>query len=112
MRRALVAFFICLAFLPTANAAEKVPLFQKLVEGSPWVFITKYENTEMAFRMTPEGGLQKQSSGGEWKDMTLSEKGEISWKTINGHQISISLDEAGHPVANHSKHLSSFKSNK
>lgn len=105
-------FFAALLLLVSLSGftAEQNPLIQKLINGSPWVFTTKYENTVMRFRLTAEGDFQRQGTDGEWKSMPLSESGNISWQTVKGHQISIQLNEAGEPVTVHSKHDSTFKS--
>ncbi|MCH8617716.1 hypothetical protein [Undibacterium sp. TS12] len=104
--------FVVLAFLISLNgfAGESLPIVKKLVDGSPWVFTTKYENTVMQFRLTAEGEFQRQSQDGEWKKVTLTEDGRIVWQTVKGHQIDIRLNETGEPVATHSKHASTFKS--
>ncbi|MBI3728926.1 MAG: hypothetical protein HY254_11420 [Burkholderiales bacterium] len=93
-------------------AGEQPPIVKKLVDGSPWVFTTKYENTVMQFRLTAEGELQRQGPDGDWKRVPLTENGNIVWQTVKGHQIDIRLNEAGEPVTTHSKHASTFKSQK
>lgn len=106
------SLFAVLLFLVSLNgfAEEQPALVKKLVEGSPWVFTTKYENTVIQFRLTAEGEFQKLGQDGDWKKVALSQDGNINWQTLKGHEISIRLNEAGEPVAAHSKHASTFKS--
>ena len=99
-----------LLILPlAAESAEENLLYKKLIDGSPWLFTTKYENTQWSFHLGPEGELQRQGSDGSWKDMIVIDSG-VTYKTNNGHQITFRLNENGTPVAIHSKHSSTFTS--
>ncbi len=120
MKHVLSALVVVLASITCAySQSENRPvtviqqegLAKKLIEGSPWRFETKYENTVHNFRFSPEGKFQRLSPRNQvWSDFSIGENQTGSYSTTNGHTITYSLDESGNPKATHSKHVASFKS--
>lgn len=113
MRIGLVFFLLC-SLSAFAQESAPLPIAKKLVDGSPWRFSTRYENTLHEFRLTNDGKLQRMSSGdpGVWLDVTVSANQTIDYKTTNGHIITFHLDRNGNAAATHSKHPSQFRSAK
>jgi hypothetical protein len=88
-------------------------LAEKLVTGSPWQFVTRYENTVHEFRFNDSGELQRKSNrtGSEWKTQVFQSDGTLHYQTVNGHTITFYLTPEG-AAAKHSKHGSTFSSMK
>lgn len=107
----LVIVMTILACCSFAYSAEKSPLAEKLVAGSPWEFTTQYENTDMQFRYNAAGELERWApSKNEWRTVTLKEGDKIVIKTKMGHTITLFLNEEGKATSEHSKHSSKFRS--
>ena len=99
------------ASIPLAQHSES-PLAQKLVECSPWNFTTQYEDTNHEFMFDENGVLRRKSprTKGEWVQETITTKQTILYPTRSGHTITFALDSKGSVTADHSKHISRFKS--
>ena len=112
MRKLLACVLMVVSAGAVSQERATGELAKKLVDGSPWRFTTRFENTVRQFRFTGEGKLQQMSSGNSdgWIDQVVTEAQTITYNTIGGHVITFSLGADGNPIATHSKHPSGFKS--
>ena len=113
--RLAIAFvsLLNIATVEVAAQSSSDELAKKLVNGSPWQFTTKYENTVHEFRLNELQQLQRKSarSSDGWETQTFQSDGTLQYQTVNGHTITFYLTPEG-VVAKHSKHASTFKSMK
>lgn len=108
--RLAVAFVGALTFGIVFAQTSSNELAEKLVNGSPWQFTTKYENTVHEFRFDELQQLQRKSARTSgWETQTLESDGTLRYQTVNGHTITFYLAPEG-VAAKHSKHASTFKS--
>lgn len=105
---------LCALPLQAMPLGRGVPLAQELAAGSPWVFRTRYEETQYHFRFSEAEVLEWKrissgQEGGTWRPVESEDGARLQHKTINGHVITIELDKDGHPTAQHSKHAVTFR---
>jgi hypothetical protein len=89
-----------LALMPGMCLAQGSALQEKLVAGSPWELKTRWGTTKMSFRISSEGRLE-QSVNELWRPIDAASERRITWKSRDGHLVTLVLTPGGDFVATH-----------